>query len=270
MNITILGQGAMGSRMADRIEAAGYIVTRWNRTGSTQTPREAVSDADFIIAMVRDDEASHQVWLDADNGALKGMKPDALAIESSTLTVAWVRALAGAMADAGRDFIDAPVLGSRPQAEAGQLVHLIGAESALVEKAQPLLAAIGGVQLHAGPVSNGAALKLIANTLFGVQVAAVAELIGRMKSLNLDPISAIDLLAQTPLLSGAAKGAAGLMLADKRDPMFPVELVIKDFDYAIGEEFAAMPIANATRDVFQRADEAGLQSANLTAVSSLY
>ncbi|MGL5837949.1 MAG: NAD(P)-dependent oxidoreductase [Sphingorhabdus sp.] len=270
MNITILGQGAMGSRMADRVEAAGYIVTRWNRTGSTQTPREAVSDADFIIAMLRDDEASQAVWLDADSGALKGMKAGALAIESSTLTVDWVRELADAMEDAGYDFIDAPVLGSRPQAEAGQLIHLIGGEATLVEKAKPLLAAIGSAHLHAGPVSNGAAFKLIANTLFGVQVAAVAELIGRMKSLDLDPTSAIDLLALTPLLSGAAKGAAGLMLAGKHDPMFPVELVIKDFDYAIGEELAAMPIANVTREVFRRADEAGLQSANLTVVSSLY
>jgi 3-hydroxyisobutyrate dehydrogenase len=270
MNITILGQGAMGSRIADRLEAAGYVVARWNRTGSTQTPRQAVADADIVIAMLRDDEASKSVWTDMATGAIGGIKAGALAIESSTLTVDWVRELADAMSGAGRDFIDAPVLGSRPQAEAGQLIHLIGGDSVLVDKAKPVLAAIGGAQLHAGPVSSGAALKLIANTLFGIQVAAMAELIGRMHALGLDPAATVDLLSQTPLLSPGAKGAAGLMLAGKHDPMFPVELVAKDFGYATGEQTAAMPVAKAALGVFRNAQDRGLGDKNLTVVSTLY
>jgi 3-hydroxyisobutyrate dehydrogenase len=270
MNITILGQGAMGLRMADRLETAGYHVTRWNRTGATQTPRQAVADADIVIAMLRDDAASRDVWLDADHGALPGLRNNALAIESSTLTVDWVRRLAAAMADAGHDFLDAPVLGSRPQAEAGQLIHLVGGELALVEKAKPVLAIIGGGQLHTGPVSSGAALKLIANTLFGIQVAAMAELIGRMKYLGLDPSIAVDLLGQTPLLSAGAKGAASLMLAGRHDPMFPIDLVTKDFDYAIGNTTTSMPLAMATLSVFQHAQTAGLREKNITAVATLY
>lgn len=269
MNITILGQGAMGSRMADRLDAAGHAVTRWNRSGATQTPRGAVADADIVIAMVRDDEASRAVWLGPD-GALAGMKAGALAIESSTLTVKWVKTLAGEMTAANRDFLDAPVLGSRPQAEAGQLIHLIGGDAPLVDRAKPVLAQIGGAQLHAGPVGSGAALKLIANTLFCIQVAALAELLGRMPSLGLDPTAAIDLLGNTPLLSPAAKGAAGLMLADKRDAMFPVDLVAKDFAYAIGDNAKAMPVATATLSVFEAAKAAGLADSNLTAISTLY
>jgi 3-hydroxyisobutyrate dehydrogenase-like beta-hydroxyacid dehydrogenase len=270
MNITILGMGAMGSRMADRLEAADYNVTRWNRSGATQTPRQAVADADIVIAMLRDDEASRTVWLDADIGALAGLGSAAVAIESSTLTVDWVRELGAAMANADRAFLDAPVLGSRPQAEAGQLVHLIGGNTATIKRVQPVLATIGGAQLHAGPVSSGAALKLVANTLFGIQVTAMAELIGRMPSLGLDAAQAIDLLAQTPLLSPAAKGASGLMLADKREAMFPIDLVAKDFGYAIGDNPGRMPVATAALDVFNRAQEAGLGDQNLTAVSSLY
>ncbi len=270
MKITILGQGGMGSRMANRLEAAGYTVTRWNRTSAAQTPRQAAAEADIIIAMLRDDEASKSVWTDTATGAIGGMKVGALAIESSTLTVDWVRKLAEAMSDAGRDFIDAPVLGSRPQAEAGQLIHLIGGDPTLAEKAKPILAAMGGAQLHAGPVSSGAALKLIANTLFGIQVVAMAELIGRMPALGLDPTATVELLGQTPLLSPGAKGAAGLMLAGKHDPMFPVELVAKDFGYAIGEQPAAMPVAEATLGVFRHAQNRGLGDKNLTVVSTLY
>jgi 3-hydroxyisobutyrate dehydrogenase len=269
-NITVLGQGAMGSRMADKLEAAGYMVTRWNRSGAMQSPRKAVANADIIIALVRDDAASHAVWLDPESGALGGMKPNALAIESSTLTVDYVRELAAAMLTSNRGFIDAPVLGSRPQAEAGQLIHLIGGTPELVEAAKPVLSVMGDSQLYAGPVSSGAALKLIANTLFGIQVAAMAELIGRMPNLGLDPVAAVELLGQTPLLSMAAKGAAGLMLAAKHDPMFPVDLVAKDFGYAIGDTPSSMPVAAATLGVFERADEAGLGDRNLTAIATLY
>jgi 3-hydroxyisobutyrate dehydrogenase len=256
--------------MADRLENAGYKVTRWNRSGATQSPRDAVTDADIVIAMLRDDEASRAVWLDPETGALVGMKAGAMAIESSTLTVAFVRELAAAVQAKGSSFIDAPVLGSRPQAEAGQLIHLIGGDAAAIERAQPILASMGAKQLIAGPVSAGAALKLVANTLFGIQVAAMAELIGRMPSLGLDPALAIEQLSETPLLSMGAKGAAGLMLAGKHDPMFPVELVAKDFGYAIGENSDAMPLAGATKAVFDRAAAAGLANANLTVVSTLY
>lgn len=269
MNITILGMGAMGSRMADRLDAAKHQVTRWNRSGASLTPREAVAKADVVIAMVRDDVASRAVWLGRD-GALAGMKTDALAIESATLTVDWVKTLAAEMQRAGRAFIDAPVLGSRPQAESGTLIHLIGGDAETVERAKTILSVMGGTQLHAGPVGSGAALKLIANTLFGVQVAAVAELLGRMPALGLDPAIAIDLLGTTPLLSPAAKAAAALMRTSTHDTMFPVELVAKDFGYAVGDAAQAMPVADAARSVFAQAIVNGLADANLTAVAQLY
>jgi 3-hydroxyisobutyrate dehydrogenase len=270
MKITFLGQGAMGQRMANRLEEAGHAVTRWNRSGGTQTPRQAVTGAEIVIAMLRDDEASKSVWLNPETGALLGMDPNAIAIESSTLTVNWVKELAAAVYASGRSFVDAPVLGSRPQAEAGQLTYLIGGDPSLVGKVEPLLAVMSSKQLHVGPVSAGAAMKLIANTLFGIQVTAMAELIGRMPDLGLDPANTIEMLSETPLLSISAKGAAGLMLSSNHDPMFPVELVAKDFGYAVGDNAKKMPIANAAKHVFDQATEAGFADANLTAVAMLY
>ncbi len=267
-SITVLGQGAMGSRMADRLEAAGFAVTRWNRTGSDQTPREAVRGADVALAMLRDDEASRSVWLDPVSGALAGMSEGALAIESSTLTPECMRELGQAAVDRGIAFLDAPVLGSRPQAEAGALVHLLGGSANIIERARPVLEAVGGKQLHAGEIGAGASLKLIANTLFAAQVALVAELLGRARSLGLEPARTVELLSETPLLSPAAQAAAGLMLAEKDDAMFPVDLVRKDLGYAISD--ANMPVAEATREVFSEAAGHGLADANLTAVHQLY
>ena len=85
-HIAFLGLGAMGSRMASRLLQAGQQVTVWNRSSAASealaklgaqiapTPRAAAQSADFVITMVRDDEASRQIWLDAESGALMGMR----------------------------------------------------------------------------------------------------------------------------------------------------------------------------------------------------
>jgi 3-hydroxyisobutyrate dehydrogenase-like beta-hydroxyacid dehydrogenase len=95
-------------------------------------------------------------------------------------------------------------------------------------------------------------------------------LVGRAPSLHLDPAAMIELLGETPLLSPGAKGAAGLMLAGNDTPMFPVELVAKDFRYAIGTCEGTMPVTAAALGVFERAATAGFAGANLTAVHRLY
>ncbi|WP_425648127.1 NAD(P)-dependent oxidoreductase [Agrobacterium leguminum] len=130
---------------------AGHKVTVWNRTpdaavplvaaGTRQatTPKEAASGAAFVIAMVRDDQASRHVWLDPETGALAGMSAGTVAIESSTLTPGWVRELGQSASRQGVSFLEAPVSGSRPQAEAGQLVYLVDGSAGTLNRAEPLL-----------------------------------------------------------------------------------------------------------------------------------
>lgn len=280
--VTVLGLGAMGSRMAARLVQAGHAVTVWNRTPvrplaaagakPAPTPRAAVDGAECVVAMVRDDDASRSIWLDAEAGALAGMAPDAVAIESSTLTVAWVRELAGRCADAGVRFLDAPVFGSRPHAEAGQLIHLVGGAPETLARTEPLLAAMGGAVHHVGEAGSGTALKLAVNLLFGVQVAAMAEILALARRAGVDPARAADIVGATPVCSLAAKAAAASMLAGSFAPLFPVELVEKDLGYAIGAAGSpdAAPMAAAARAVFAQAIDRGLGGDNLTAVARLY
>ncbi|MEM7706638.1 MAG: NAD(P)-dependent oxidoreductase [Pseudomonadota bacterium] len=281
-HLAILGLGAMGSRMARRLLAAGHTVTVWNRNpGSVRelaeqgarpanSPANAVSDATGVIAALRDDEASRSVWLERETGALRALKSNAWAVESSTLSVEWVKELAGVAERHDRLFADAPVLGSRPQAEAGQLVHLLGGSDEAVARISPVLAQLGQAQHHAGPTGAGTALKLLANTLFGIQVAALAELLNRSRELGLDAQKAFAQLGETPVMSPAAKGAAGLMLAGQHEPLFPVELVAKDFSYAIGSHAASLPVSSAAAAVFASALGAGMGDDNLTTVARLY
>lgn len=283
--IAFLGLGAMGSLMAGNLVKAGHAVTVWNRTPAAcaplsaagaevaATPRAAAAGAEVAFAMLRDDDAAAAVWLDDDTGALAGLGADAIGIECSTLTPAAVRRLAARFARARRGFLDAPVAGSRPQAEAAQLIFLAGGEAGVLARAEPVLRQMGAAVHHAGPVGSGATLKLAVNTLFGVQVAALAEIVGLLGRAGLDLPRAIDILTATPVCSPAAKGAVASMLSGAFAPMFPVDLVEKDFGYTLSTAEAAgaaMPLADTTRAVFAQAIRQGLGPDNLTGVVRLY
>jgi 3-hydroxyisobutyrate dehydrogenase len=283
-NITVLGLGAMGSRMAANLLKAGHAVTVWNRTpeaaaalvtqGAKQalTPRQAAVGADLVIAMVRDDEASRDVWLAPESGALGGVEKGAIAIESSTLTPGWIRELGAAVAVRGVALLEAPVVGSRPQAEAAQLVYLIGGDEATLEQAKPVLMAMGSTVSHVGPLGSGALVKLSTNALLGVQVTVLAELIGLLKRSGADAASAIKAIAGTAAWSPAANYLSGTMLAGNFAPQFPIALIEKDFGYAVdaaGSPDAAPTIA-AARSIFQRAIAKGLGGENMTGVVQMF
>ena len=281
--IAVLGMGAMGSRMAVNLLQQGHQVTVWNRSRekvepliekgaiAASTPREAVQGADFAISMVRDDEASRQVWLAEETGAVAGMGERAIAIESSTLTVDWMRQLAQQFTDRNLAFLDAPVAGSRPQAEAAQLIYLVGGESETLEQAMPVLNAMGGAVHHAGTVGSGTAIKLAINTLFGIQAAAMAELISFMNKCGLNKTQAVEILTATPVCSPAAKVLADAMIASKFSPLFPIDLVEKDLSYLMDSaKQAALPMGKTASKVFQQAIDSGYGADNITGVIQLY
>ncbi|WP_186075035.1 NAD(P)-dependent oxidoreductase [Burkholderia gladioli] len=282
--ISILGLGAMGSRMAANLIKAGHQVTVWNRSPqaahalieagarAARTPKEAAGEADFVIAMVRDNDASRQVWLDPDTGAMAGLSADAIAIESSTLTAEWVRELGAQMAGSGRLLLEAPVVGSTPQADAAQLTYLVGGDAGTFARTEAVLKAMGSTIHHVGPLGAGALTKLATNTLLGIQVTVLAELIGMLKRADADVARVLEVVATTPVWSMAAGRLSGLMLAVNFAPQFPVELIEKDFGYtlqAAGSDAAAPTIA-AARGVFRKAIERGFGQDNMTGVVKLF
>jgi 3-hydroxyisobutyrate dehydrogenase len=284
LRIAVLGLGAMGRRMAERLCADGRDVVVWSRSGvpsdaaklgakAADSARAAVRGADVVISMLTDDAASRAVWIDGVLGAEGALAVGALVIESSTVTPAWAVELRERVTAAGAQFLEAPVVGSRPQAEAGALVHLVGGEPAIVERARPVLAALGHGVHHMGPVGAGAVAKLVVNALFGVQIAALAELLGFARRAALDPAKLVETLGALPVTSPAAKGAAGAMLAGAFAPLFPVALVEKDFRYALAAADgvgARLPVVETVRDGFAAAADRGFAAENLTAIAKLY
>ncbi|RKT49942.1 3-hydroxyisobutyrate dehydrogenase [Azonexus fungiphilus] len=283
-NIAFLGLGAMGSRMAARLLKAGYQVTVWNRSPEASavlaklgaqvasTPRAAAAEADFVIAMVRDDSASRFVWLDPESGALGAMGPNAVAIDSSTLSRNWIFELAKASEASGIQFLEAPVSGSRPQAEAGQLIYFLGGSEETVRRAEPVLNTLGSAIHHVGALGSAAMTKLATNALLGIQVTAMAELISILKHSGVDVGRVLESVAGTVVCSPFAKRAADSMLAGNFAPQFPVELVAKDFAYVLASAPApeSAPTLAAAQRVFAEAERCGLGGEHLTSVVKLF
>ncbi|MEO0376479.1 MAG: NAD(P)-dependent oxidoreductase [Cyanobacteria bacterium P01_A01_bin.17] len=283
--IAVLGLGAMGSRIAQNLLKTGHQVVAYNRTAekvqpllnlgavSASTPRAAAEQSDVVISMVRDDEASRAVWLSPETGAVMGLKKDGVAIASSTLTVNWTKELATEVAHRGAAFLDAPVVGSRPQAEASKLIYLVGGETTTLERVQDILSSTSGAIHHVGTVGQGTAMKLAVNALFGIQVAALAEIIGMLSKQGILMAKVLECLGELPITSPAVKGAGSLMVAHQHAPMFPIELVEKDFRYALELAKAVeaeSPAVAAVREVFGDAIAKGHGDKNITGVVQLF
>ncbi len=281
--IAFLGLGAMGSRMAANLLKAGHQLTVWNRgleaanrmaaSGArvAATPREAARDSEFVIAMLSNDEASQSVWLDAAAGALGGMKPGAIAIESSTLTPGWVRELAAAAGRFGIAVLDAMVSGSTPQAERSELVFLVGGDSEAVKLARPVLRALGSSVQHAGPVGSGALAKLATNALMGVQLTALAELTGMLKRQGADVRQVLKAVSATAMWNSHLTRDLEAMLSGDFEARFPIRLLEKDLRYVVktaGEDNA--PVVSAVRGVFRRAIDDKFGELDMTAVVKLF
>ncbi len=263
--VALLGLGIMGMGMARNLIKAGVPLTVYNRSADkaqalaaegaqvAATPREAAAQADVVISMVADDAASRAVWL-GDDGALAGIKRNTLLIESSTLSITWVRELAALAAERGCQFLDAPVAGSRPAAEAGELVFFVGGEASALEQAQPLFDAMGRRAEHLGPMGSGATMKLVNNLMGGVQLAVLAEGLVLAEQAGLDMEKVVPLLINGAPGSPLVKGKAARIVARDYHTDFALRWMHKDLGYALNaavEEGVPMPTVAAARELYR-------------------
>jgi 3-hydroxyisobutyrate dehydrogenase len=256
--VAILGLGIMGGGMARRLLSAGFPVAVYNRNPDRAvpfasagafiagSPREAASHAEIIISMVADDIASKSVWL-GENGALAGATRGSVLIESSTLTVGWIKELSAAAAQQGFDFLDAPVTGTKPHAASGELLFLVGGSASALAMAQPVFSVLGRETIHLGPSGSGALMKLVNNFMCGVQVASFAEAVSLIQAGGLDRTKAESILTNGAPGSGIVKRASASAAANDFTPHFPLRLMAKDLGYAISEASSrGLPLQTAS------------------------
>ena len=271
----------MGSRMARRLVDAGYTVTVYNRSEgpraaleaqgaiAAQSPREAVAKADMVISMLTDDEASMTVWMDPETGILAGIKAGTVAVTSSTLTPGYVNVLAGALHQKNVSFLDAPVVGTRPHAEGGQLTYLVGGEEKVLDQVRDVLEVMGARIHHVGGNGAGMTMKLAVNALFANQVAALAEMLTLLDGAGIAKDAAVGLLNTLPVTSPVAQRVGQMMLGDSFSPNFPIDLVAKDVRYCTGLAAAigmATPLMSGAQHLYEAAAGEGLGNQDISGI----
>ena len=206
--VAVVGLGAMGSRIARRLLDAGYEVVVWNRTpakteelvalGATaaESPAESARRAEAVITMVSDPDALRAVAAGPD-GIAAGAGDSVTVIEMSTVGPAALAELASLLPP-GAGLLDAPVLGSLSEAEAGSLAVFVGGPEALVERWTPILSALGS-PIHVGPLGAGAAAKLVANTTLFGRLGVLGEALALAQVLGLSREATFAVLGKTPL-----------------------------------------------------------------------
>jgi 3-hydroxyisobutyrate dehydrogenase len=284
-HIGFLGLGAMGSRMASRLLQAGHMVTIWNRNAAAaeplqqlgarvaRTPAQATEGADLVFSMVTDDDAARAVWLDGPAAAATVLKTGAIAIEVSTVTPQWISTLGKAVAARGAFLLDAPVAGSRPQAEAGALIFMVGGEPTALGQAQPVLEQLAAKVLHVGPLGQGATLKLALNALFAAQLASLAELLGFLSRSGFTTTQVAQWLGEFPIVAPPLAGAASMMAANNHAPLFTIDLIEKDLRYLsdIAQTCGAdLPTVRQTLSSLRTAQTLGWGTKNVTGIAGLF
>ena len=276
--IGVLGLGNMGSRIARRYLDAGHDVVVWNRTRAkadplsddgarvAATPADVAGNVEVAITMLADPGALLDV-VEGPDGLARSANPLTL-LEMSTVGPETIEGLAKTLPP-NVEVLDTPVLGSTSEVEQGRLLVFAGGPDDAVARVTPLLEELGRV-LHVGALSSGAAAKLVANSALLAALTAVGEAVALGRRLGLDDDAVFEVLGATPLAAQAERRRSSIENGDF--PLrFALALAHKDADLIIDAargQGLDMRVANAAREWFIEAEEAGLAESDYSAVLS--
>jgi 3-hydroxyisobutyrate dehydrogenase len=281
MTIALFGTGLLGSAIATRLLERGHVLRVWNRSPkrcaplqasgaiSSASPAEAARGTTWLISVLSDGPVSAAVLLDGVGEELRGRN----VLQMGTIGVQESVALAQAVTERGGHYLEAPVLGSRPEALAGQLQLMAGGPEALLREALPLLRDLAPEPRHLGPVGSAMAAKLALNQLIASLTHAFSL------SLHLVQRQGVALEPFLELLRGSALYAPTFdkklqreLDGDYGNPNFPTAHLRKDLGLFM-EAAAASGLEGSglagLLELLQAATAAGLDELDYSALHAL-
>ena len=279
----VLGAGNMAGAMVGTLRRAGLDVTVWNRTGAraeavaeahdataVPTAIDAVGAADIVISSLADDEAVLGTYL-GEEGAAESLSPRQVVLEMSTVGPGTALRVGEAVGARGAAFLDAPVSGSVPTVEKGELTIMVGGDPAGLERARPVLDALAEKVFHVGALGAGATVKLAVNALVHAIDVGLSEALVLAEKAGVDRSAAYDVFA-----AGAA--AAPFVLykrpafedPDRAPLTFTLDLMAKDLDLILSlahEAGASMGQAERNRELVRRALAAGFSGRDMSTLA---
>lgn len=282
--VGLIGLGLMGKPMGRNLLKAGFPLTVWNRTKQraddlvregakwAATPREVAAQADVLITIVSDPPAVEQVlW--GDGGALEGLRRGSVYIDSSTVSPELAIKAARACAERGVDYLDAPVTGGTWGAEKGELVFMIGGTAETLERARPVLEAVGKRFFLLGPNGAGQTVKLAMNLLLALEVEALAESLAIVTKAGIPGERLVEVMQSSMARAGVLDVKAPQMLKNDYPPSFPLRLMHKDVRLAVElakKENVRIPAGEAAYAVYSAVKDAAKEDLDYGAVARFW
>jgi 3-hydroxyisobutyrate dehydrogenase len=255
-SVAVLGVGRMGGAMVGTLRRNGFDVIAWNRdrgkcdavasvSGAkvAESAAAAVAAADVMLTSLADDAAVEAVYAEAKEGIHVGQ----VVLEMSTIAPQTVRAIEPAVRERGGSLLDAPVSGSVPVVQRGELLIMAGGDAQALGRARPVLEALSSKIVHVGELGAGAATKLAVNALVHGLAVALSESLVLAERAGVDRSTAYEVFA-----SGAAGAPfvqykrAAFERPDETPVAFTLDLVAKDLDLILElAERVGAPMAQA-------------------------
>jgi 3-hydroxyisobutyrate dehydrogenase-like beta-hydroxyacid dehydrogenase len=286
LRVAVVGTGRMGTAMVGRLVLAGHQVTVYNRTRTraeavaathgvsvAANPRGAASTADVVVVSLADDAAVRAAYLGSD-GLVAGLRAETVVADTSTVDPATIRALAPEVARLGATLVDTPVSGSVSTVESGQLLVMAGGDESALDRARPVLDAFASRVIRLGALGSGATMKLVVNSMVHGLNAALAESLVLAEKAGVERSVAYEVIASSAVAAPfVLYKRAAYEHPDETPVAFALDLVAKDLDLATSlaaRVGAEVPQLTTNRAVVQRALDAGLGQADLSALATLF
>jgi len=282
--VGLIGLGLMGKPMGRNLLKAGFPLVVWNRTREraddlirdgakwAPNPHETAAQSDVLITIVSDPPAVEQVlW--GDHGAMDGLRKGVLYIDSSTVSPALARKVAAACSDRAVDYLDAPVTGGTWGAEKGELIFMIGGKAEVVERAKPVLDAVGKRFFLLGPNGAGQTVKLAMNMILALEVEALAEALALVSKAGVRGERLIEVMQSSMARAAVLDVKAPQMLKGDYPPSFPLRLMHKDMRLALElarEEGVQLPAGSAAYTTYTTVKETAKEDLDYAAVARFW
>ena len=281
MKITFIGLGIMGSRMASHLLKEGIELTVYNRSNgpakaleafgarAAKSVEEAVRDAEIVFSMLSKPEVVEKLMIEQ---ALPSMKSGTIWIDCSTVNPSFTQKAHQKAEEFFIRYLEAPVAGTKPQAEAGELVFFVGGDTATLNDIQECLQYMGSKVMHLGAVSKGASFKMLINMMLGMSMVAFSESVKLGEALGFDVNMLLNLIPNLPVSAPFLKTKAEMMKEDDYETQFPLELLYKDLHLAMvtaSEKELSLPFTNTAKEVYSEGVEGGLGRKDMIAIHEI-
>lgn len=281
MQLGFIGLGHLGRAIAGRLVECGHELSVWNRTpGKTeglqahvQESAAAVADNADIIHLCLFDSAGVRQVLSGENGLLRGAVTGKIIIDHSTNHFGEVLAFHELCAQAGAQYLEAPVLGSVVPAQKGLLTVLVSGDKATYNTAKPVLDGVGSNVFYLGAPGQASRMKLINNLALGGFMAILGEAVAFAEAVGIDKAAALDILDVGGGQSLVLNAKKAKMLQEDFSTHFSAKLIYKDLhclqDLAFSEK---RPLYTATiaKELFARTIAEGMGELDFSAVYAVF